>query len=186
MIEENGPNIPDPKPIPLDPRFTAVAVLDLTTRCQQPHAPCAKLLSPVGSFLERVRVARVPVVYTVSLRDRGTELGVVAPALKRREAETVVYPNSFDKFFGEDLYHVLQSLGVKNLVITGAATNIAVMYTATTAARVYEYNVVIPMDGVVARSRYEHEYALHQLHALPAGSVMPIQFSTLSGITCQQ
>ena len=70
-------------------------------------------------------------------------------------------------------------------MIAGAATNVAVMYTTTTAVRVYKYNVVIPVDGVIASSDYEQEYALHQLHALPAGSITPVRYSTLARITFQ-
>ena len=184
MTEQTGgPNIPRPCDISLDPRTTTVAVLDLTTRCLDPDAPCGALLSRVGEFLGRARVAGAPIAFTVSLRDRGTPRGIVAPSLGRLESESVVSPDSFDKFFGEELQNVLR--GAESLVIVGAATNVAVMYTATTAARVYKYNVVIPVDGVAAASRYENDYALHQLHALPGGSVSPVQFTTLANITFQ-
>lgn len=185
MMKKGAPNVPEPTASALDRMATAVIVLDLSTRCDDPGAPCAELLPAVGKFLERARAAGVSIVFSVSLRDRGTELGVVASTLKRRENETIVYPNSFDKFFGGELRDVLQQMGAKNLVITGAATNVAVMYTTTTAVRVYKYNVVIPVDGVIASSGYEQEYALHQLHALPAGSITPIRFSTLPAITFQ-
>ncbi len=90
---------------------TAVIVLDLSTRCDDPGSPCAELLPAVGRFLERARAAGVSIVFSVSLRDRGTELGVVASTLKRRENETIFYPNSFDILFGGDLREVLQQLG---------------------------------------------------------------------------
>ena len=182
-METDGPDIPEPRDISLDPGTMAVAVLDLTTRCLEPLAPCGALLSGVGNFLGRARAAGAPIVFTVSLRDRGTPRGIVAPSLGRLESESVVSPDSFDKFFGEELQNVLR--GAESLVIVGAATNVAVMYTATTAARVYKYNVVIPVDGVAAASRYENDYALHQLHALPGGSVSPVQFTTLADITFQ-
>lgn len=185
MMKHGAPNVPKPTAVVLDRTATAVAVLDLSTRCNDPSAPCAELLPVVGEFLERARASEVSIVFSVSLRDRGTKLGVVASALRRRESEPIVFPDSFDKFFGSELHNVLQRMRAKNLVIVGAATNVAVMYTATTAARVYKYNVVIPMDGVTAASDYEHEYALHQLHALPAGSITPISFSTLPSITFQ-
>ena len=181
-MAQGGPNIPQPTPIALDPASSAVLVLDLSTRCHDPKAPCASLLPAVGEFLERARGNRVFIVFTVSLRDRGTELGAVASALNRREPEPIVSPDSFDKFFSGELHNVLQEMGIKNLVITGAATNVAVMYTTTTAVRVHKYNVVIPVDGVTAATDYEQQYALHQLHALPAGSITPVRYSTLSSI----
>ncbi len=185
MMKKGAPNVPEPTAIALDRITTAVVVLDLGTRCDDPGATCAELLPPVGKFLERARTAGVAIVFSLSLRDRETKLGVVASTLKRRESETIVYPNSFDKFFGGELRDVLQQIGANNLVITGSATNVAVMYTTTTAVRVYKYDVVVPVDGVIASSDYEQEYALHQLHALPAGSITPVRFSTLPAITFQ-
>ena len=41
---------------------------------------------------------------------------------------------------------------------------------ATTAARIYKYDVVIPLDGVNAKRNYEHEYAIHQMTILPASA----------------
>ncbi len=185
MMKKGTPNVPKPTAIALDRMTTAVVVLDLGTRCDDPSATCAELLPTVEKFLERARAAGVSIVFSLSLRDRGTKLGVVASTLMRRENETIVYPNSFDKFFGGELRDVLQQMRANNLVIAGAATNVAVMYTTTTAVRVYKYEVVIPVDGVIAASDYEQEYALHQLHVLPAGSITPVRFSTLPVITFQ-
>ena len=57
------------------------------------------------------------------------------------------------------------------------------MYTATAAARIYGYDVVIPIDGVNTANEYENDYALHQLSVLPAGTNKRIRFTTLEGLT---
>ena len=176
-----APMRPQPQPMRLDRATTAVAVLDLGTRCDDPAAECHQLLDGIGAFLDRARSARVPIVFTVSLSAKGTPLGEVAGALRRQPGEPVLYPDGFDKFTGGELQTWLTQRGVRNLVVAGSATNFAVMYTATAAARNYRYNVVIPLDGVNAGNAYQHEYALHQLSVLPAAAVK-IQFSTLSMI----
>ncbi len=183
MMRGGGPRIPEPKPITLDRTTAAVAVLDLSVRCNDPATPCSELIHPVGEFLERVRATSVPIVYSISLRSRGTDMGEVAPGLRRREAEPIIYPDASDKFMGGDLRNILERAGAQHLIIVGAATNNAVMYTATTAMRVYKYDVVIPVDGVTARSDYEQEYALHQLANLPSGSAKLVHYSTLGDIT---
>jgi hypothetical protein len=58
-----------------------------------------------------------------------------------------------------------------------------VLYTATTAARMHRYTVVIPMDGVNAATRYEHEYAIHQFTVLPSEANKLFQFTKLSMIS---
>ena len=62
------------------------------------------------------------------------------------------------------------------------SAHVCVLYTATTAARVYGYNVVIPIDGVNTRDAINHDYALHQLQVIPRASDL-ITFSTEEGIT---
>ena len=72
--------------------------------------------------------------------------------------------------------------GCRSLVVVGSATNFAVLYTATTAARIYRYDVIVPLDGVNAKRRYEHEYAIHQLTILPASAHKQFRFTTLGMI----
>ena len=110
-------------------------------------------------------------------------IGELAAPLRRKESESVIYPDAFDKFFGGELQAFLKDKGAKTLIITGSATNNAVLYTATTAARMYRYSIVIPMDAVNASSRYEQEYAIHQFTVLPSEANKLFQFTNLSMIS---
>lgn len=106
-------------------------------------------------------------------------MGEVAAPLERRQSEPVLYPDGFDKFMGGELKGELDKSNCRDLVIVGSATNFAVLYTATTAARIYRYDVVIPLDGVNARRQYEHEYAIHQMTILPASAHKQFRFTKL-------
>lgn len=185
MPRESGPNRPKPEAVSLAVHETAIVVLDLSARCQDPKEVCWKLMKPLGNFLERARTRGVPIVYTISAHTRGTSMQEVALPLRRRDTEPVIYPDSFDKFFGGELQNFLSERGVKNLVIVGSLTNVAVLYTSSSAARVYGYEVVMPLDGVNAHSRYEHEYAIHQFTILPRDTNKKFHFTTLSKIRFQ-
>ncbi len=174
---------PQAQPVHLDPRETAIAVLDLTVRCDDPNEVCHDLMERLGAFLQRARGAGVPIVFTGSLQDKGTPKGKIAKALGRQPSEPVLYPDAFDKFYGGQLQEFLTSKNVKSLVIVGSSTHVAVMYTATAAARVFRYNVIIPLDGVNTRNAIEHEYALHQLTAIPSRAAKLISFSDLGSIS---
>jgi nicotinamidase-related amidase len=176
---EAGPNRPEPQQVKLDSKTTAVLVLDLSTRCQDPAEVCFQLMEPLAEFLDRTRKSSVPILYTISAAAKGTFLGEVAEPLMRRTTEPILYPDAFDKFMGGELRDKLRQLDCLSLVIVGSATNVAVLYTATTAARVYRYNVVIPLDGINAKRRYEHEYAIHQLTILPASAHKQFLFTHL-------
>jgi len=103
--------------------------------------------------------------------------------LNRKETEPIFYPDAYDKLAGGEVQNVLSKNGIKNVILVGSGANIAVLYTATTAARVYRYNVIIPVDGVIVRGQYEREYAFHHLCILPANTSKLIRFTTLSDIT---
>jgi len=182
MVETTGPNRPEPRNVSLDAAKTAVVVLDLNARCHDPEEVCSQLMEPLGGFLERVRAASVPVVFTISLQFKGTPLGEAAAPLNRRDTEPVLYPDAFDKFHGGELQAILAQAGTENLIVTGSLTNVAVLYTSTAAARVHRYNVIIPLDGVNAKSTYEHEYAIHQLTVIPAGAADRMRFTRLDMI----
>jgi nicotinamidase-related amidase len=181
-MTQEEPNRPEPEALKLDGKTTAIAVLDLSARCENPNEVCAKLMEPLGQFLEKARKSSVPILYTISATARKTPMGVVAAPLKRRQSEPVLYPDAFDKFMGGELKTELDRLNCRSLVIVGSATNFAVLYTATTAARIYRYEVVIPLDGVNARRQYEHEYAIHQMTILPASAHKQFRFSKLGMI----
>jgi nicotinamidase-related amidase len=180
---QEGPNRPEAKPLTLDSKSTTVLVLDLNARCDDPKQVCSKITAPLGDFLDKARTAGVPIIYTVSGAAKGKPIGELAAPLRHKESEKVIYPDGFDKFFGGELEAFLKDKGAKTLIITGSSTNAAVLYTATTAARMHRYNVVIPMDGVNAATNYEQEYAIHQFTVLPSQANKLFQFTHLSLIS---
>jgi nicotinamidase-related amidase len=173
---------PQPTPVQLDPATTAIAVLDLSVRCDDASDICSELMRGLGAFLERARTASVPIIFTSGFALKGTPEAEVATALKRRPDEPLIHPDAFDKFQSGELQSFLASHNTKNLVIAGSSTHVCVLYTATTAARVYEYNVIIPLDGVNTRDVINHDAALHQLQVIPRASSR-ITFSTEDAIT---
>lgn len=181
-MTQEGPNRPEPQSLKLERKTTVIAVLDLSVRCEDPNEVCSKLMQPLGDFLERARLAAVPILYTISAAGKGTPAGEVAAPLQRRAAEPMLYPDAFDKFMGGELKTELDKRNCRSLVIVGSATNFAVLYTATTAARIHKYEVVIPLDGVNAKRAYEHEYAIHQMTILPASAHKQFRFTKLGMI----
>jgi len=174
---------PQPTPVRLDPATTAIAVLDLSVRCDDPSDICSELMKSLGAFLERARGAGVPIIFTSGFALKGTPEAEVATALKRRPDEPLIHPDAFDKFQSGELQPFLAAHNTKNLIIAGSSTHVCVLYTATTAARVHEYNVIIPIDGVNTTNSIDHDFALHQLKSIPARASDLISFSELDRIS---
>ena len=164
------PNKPEFVDVRVDPKTTAFLVLDLNARCEDPKERCHRLIEPVADFLARAREAKMFIVYTAADRYRGTPQARMPHAFKQQADEPVLFPGAFDKFYGGGLQPLLQQRGIKGLIIAGASSNQAVLYTATAAVRPFGYDVIIPEDGLIARGDYEHEFTLHQFTILPGGA----------------
>jgi nicotinamidase-related amidase len=176
------PNKPKPTEVTVDSRTAAVLVLDLNARCENPQEPCHQLVELVAKFLARARAARMFIVYTASDRYKGTPEERMPHAFQQRSDEPVLFPAAFDKFYGGDLQPMLQQRGVKTVIVCGASSNQAVLYTATAAARPFGYDVVIPVDGLIARGEYEHEFTLHQFTILPGGAAQKFKITEFDKI----
>ena len=184
-MQRTAPNRVTPEPLALDAGSTAVVVLDLNTKAEDPSQPPQPLIRPARAFLDKARAASVPVVYTVVVWEKGTPHGEAARALARRSDEPILYPNGYDKFLGGELRELLEGWGTGTLVFLGGAANFALLYTATTAARTFGYTVVVPLDGIYALSDYEMEYTLHQFTVLPRVADK-FRFSRLGAIEFRQ
>jgi nicotinamidase-related amidase len=89
-----------------------------------------------------------------------------------------------DKFYGTELETWLKDRQVKTVVITGVATNGAVLYTAF-AASLRGFTVVVASDGVASDNDYVQSYTLFQLlnqpgHANPENKPRAPNAVTLS------
>ncbi len=180
------PNKPIPIDVTVDARTTGLLVLDLNARCEDPKEPCHKLVGPVAKFLPRAREAGIFIVYTVADRYQGTPLEKMPTAFQQKDDEPVTFPAAFDKFYGGELHHLLTARELKTLIVTGASSNQAVLYTATAAVRPFGYDVIIPLDGLIARGDYEQEYTLHQFTILPAGAAEKFKITQFDRITIAQ
>ena len=177
------PNKPQIVDVSVEPQTTAFLVLDLNARCEDPNERCHQLIEPVAKFLTRAREKKMFIVYTAAERYKGTPLARMPHAFNQQPDEPVLFPAAFDKFYGGDLQPMLQQRGMKKLIIAGASSNQAVMYTATAAVRPFGYDVIIPEDGLIARSDYEHEFTLHQFTILPGGAAPKFTITQFSKIT---
>jgi len=152
------PTIPAPAPVSLDPKTSAVLVLDYVF-CYR-MTGCNATLPAIQALLTSARSAGVQVIYTR------------APVPKEIANQTgdVVITNDIgpDKFLNTSLASLLQSKGIKTVVIAGIAANGALLYTAQESC-VRHFTVVVPLDTVVG-SAYVQGYVPYQLLSGPGCS----------------
>jgi nicotinamidase-related amidase len=177
---EGGQSIA-PNPITVDAANTAVIVLDLHVKTVEPTHVGHSLVHSVPRFLARARKASSHIIFIVPAWDKGSPEDRIADAMDRHRDEPVLYPHAYDKFAGGEMQKLLESWGTRTLVFLGGSANFSLLYTATTAARIHGYSVVVPLDGIYAHSDYEMEYALYQFTVLPRVQDK-FRFTNLAGI----
>ena len=151
MMTLQMPATPDPARVTLDPKTTALMVLDYVEDICNAQPSCkGQMLSAMTPFMARVRNAGLVVVYGTREQNMTHWLKEVAPA-----------PNDFkivstaqDRFYNTDLDKVLKAKGIKTLIMVGWKISGSVTYTSV-GAMAHDYTVVIPIDTTSAGSDYE-------------------------------
>jgi hypothetical protein len=146
-----APSLPSPASVTVDPRTTAVLVLDYVF-CYR-MAGCNATFPAIQALLANARSAGAPVIYTRT---------PVPKEIANSSADTVITNDiGPDKYFNTSLASILQSKGVKTLVIVGIAANGALLYTAQESC-VRHFTVVIAADTLTG-SVYVQSYVPYQL-----------------------
>ena len=170
-----------PQPVTLAASAVAIVALDLHIKTCVPGHVGYSLIRSVPAFLARGRELGIPIIFIVPAWDQGAPEDRIAPEMGRRAEEPVLYPRAYDKFAGGEMERLLREWQRDTLIFVGGSANFALLYTATTAARVHRQSVVLPVDGLYAHSDYEMDYALYQFTVLPRMQER-FRFTTLADI----
>jgi nicotinamidase-related amidase len=165
-----APPAPELKAVTVDPRTTALLMLDFVpSSCNQQRRPrCIASLPKTKKLLAEARAKDMLVVY--SLAPVGTiseTLAEVAPTGKEPFVQSGV-----DKFYKTNLEQILKDKDIKTVIVAGTGANGAVLYTASGAV-LRGMKVLVPVDVVSDVNLYMEQYvAYHFMNApLVAGNV---------------
>ena len=147
-----GVKVPPPpvlKPVTVDPKTTALLMLDFMNQSCGKRASCVATIPAMKQLLAAARTAKATVIYSITANTTTADvIKDVAP--QAGEAHVQSGP---DKFINTDLDKILKEKGIKTVIAAGTASNGAVLYTASGAA-FRGMNVVIPVDGMSAVDPY--------------------------------
>ena len=151
MVTLQMPAIPDPARVTLDPKTTALMVLDYVEPICNAQPSCTdKMLPAMTPFMERVRKAGLTVAYGTRDQNMSKWLTDVAPG----PGDIKVINTAQDRFYNTDLDKALKAKGIKTLIMVGWKISGSVTFTSV-GAMVHDYTVVIPVDTTSAGSDYE-------------------------------
>lgn len=159
-----APPAPQLQPVGIDPKTSALLVLDLqNNNCNLERRPrCVDSLKGIQELIGRVRSENMLVVY--SLTSKATTDDIRQEVLPL-PGEPIV-KSSVDKFFGTELAEILQEAGIETVILVGTAAEGAILHTAAGAA-LRGYNVVVPIDGFSSSNVYAEQYTAWHLVKAP-------------------
>jgi nicotinamidase-related amidase len=166
LIEEWGaakfPPPPALKPAKIDPKETALLVMDFTNQTCTPQRRkrCSDSVPKVLKLVTDARAKGALIIYSVAVpnsvpADILTELTPAA-------GEQVLPPLGPDKFINSDLEKTLKDKGIKTVVAMGTQAQTSVLHTGSTAA-LKGFNVIVPVDGMSADDVFPELYTAWHL-----------------------
>jgi len=107
----------------------------------------------VEKLLNEARKSSVPVIYSIT---GGATKGDIATVLAPKKGDAVVQSGA-NKFIDTDLEKILSAKHIKTVIVTGTASEGAVLNTAAYAA-LKGMNVILPVDGMSSTDPYAEQY----------------------------
>jgi nicotinamidase-related amidase len=143
------PPAPALKPVTVDPKTTALLVLDFMNENCGKRPACLATIPAVKTLLGEARDAKATVIYSIIANSTPARIITdVAPTADEQFVQA-----GPDKFLDTDLEKMLKDKGIETVIVTGTASNGAVLFTGAGAA-MRGMNVIVPIDGMSAADPY--------------------------------
>lgn len=159
------PSTPELKRVTIDPKATALLVLDVLRQNCPPRPRCVASVPKIQNLLAQARGKGVQVIYSLV---PGANVSDILKEVAPTGGEPTVssWP---DKFLVTDLEKILKEKGIHTVIVVGTAAHGAVLHTSSGAA-LRGFKVVVPVDGMSAGEPYPEQYtAWHLLNAPRVG-----------------
>lgn len=143
------PPAPQLKPVTVDPKTTALLMLDFMNQNCGKRPACVASIPAMKKLLAEARTAKASVVYSIIAN---TTTADVIKDVAPQQGEPYVQAGP-DKFLRTELEKILKDKGIQTVIVTGTASNGAVLFTGAGAA-MRGLNVIVPVDGMSAVEPY--------------------------------
>jgi nicotinamidase-related amidase len=143
------PPAPQLKPVTVEAKTTALLMLDFMNQNCGKRPACVASIPAMKKLLGEARAAKASVVYSIIAN---TTTADVIKDVAPEQGEPYVQAGP-DKFLRTDLEKILKDKGIETVIVTGTASNGAVLFTGASAA-MRGLKVIVPVDGMSAAEPY--------------------------------
>src|SRR5579871_3241247 len=153
------PASPEPVPVALDPKTTALLIFDIVDPiCTRQPNCTGKMVPAIAGLLARARQAGVTVVYGTRAPTMANWMPQVLPA----PGDIRIESQAQDRFYKTGLDEMLKAKGITTLILAGWKVSGSVTYTSV-GATLRGYTVVVPVDASLDATDYEIAIGLYQI-----------------------
>ena len=151
MVTLQMPALPEPVPVTLNPKTTALLLFDfIDTFCASEPKCKGEMMAAETPFMVRARKAGVVVAYGTFQENMSRWLPDVAP----QPGDIKVACSIQDRFYNTDLDQQLKAKGVTTIIMGGWKVSGSVTYSSV-GATTRGFTVVVPVDTTGASTDYE-------------------------------
>lgn len=155
------PPVPELKPATIDPKTTALLVLDFMKGNCGTRPRCASTVPVANKLIDAARAHDMMVFFTL-VGDEPKPDGMVDGIHKPRDGEWIPRGGA-DKFINSDLETRLKQRNIKTVIVIGTSAQGAVVGTTNSAVQ-RGWKAVVPVDGMSAEDAYNEQYAAWHLY----------------------
>ncbi len=155
------PPKPELKSVTVDPKTTALLVLDLMKTNCLVRPRCPPILPHVKKLLDDARAHNMMIAYNLS--GSGKIEDMADPSIMPQEGDFMIKNGrGGDKFINSNLDAGLKDKGIKTVIITGTSAQGAVA-TTSNGATGRGYKAVVPVDGTASEDAFRELYGIFHL-----------------------
>ena len=164
-----APPAPELTSVTVDPKTTALLMLDFLKQNCGSDPRCVATLPKAQKFLAAARAKDMTIIYSLF---PGPVISDTLPEVAPKGTEPVV-SSFFNKFLDTDLEKILKGKGIKTVILMGAASDGAILYTGTEAF-FRHYQTIIAVDAIAGKTAYVDQFSVYQFTVAPvmAGKVI--------------
>jgi nicotinamidase-related amidase len=157
------PPKPELKPVTVDPKSTALLVLDLMKNNCGVRPRCVPIVPTVKKLIDDARAHNMMIVYNLTGASKPEDM-VDASVMPKAGDFMIKNGRGGDKFIDSNLDAGLKEKGIKTVIITGTSAQGAVA-TTSNGATGRGYKVVVPVDGTASEDAFREAYGIYHLAA---------------------
>ena len=155
------PPKPQLKSVTVDPKTTALLVLDLMKDNCGARPRCVSIVPNVKKLIDDARAHNMMIVY--NLTGAGKPEDMVDMSVMPKPGDFMIKNGrGGDKFIDSNLDAGLKERGIKTVIVTGTSAQGAVA-TTSNGATGRGYKAVVPVDGTASEDSFRELYAIFHL-----------------------